>query len=113
MASLGVRVPVDIFTREEALAYLAMRAERSDPIPAGELAAELGRLPLALAQAAAVIATDGLMTPTWDRLRKEPVGTNCCSLARETHTHGVWQRQYSWRWMLLGGATTLSGRADH
>ncbi len=72
MASLGVRVPVDIFTREEALAYLAMRVERSDPVPAGELAAELGRLPLALAQAAAVIATDGY-DAYLDRLHKEPV----------------------------------------
>lgn len=72
MASLGVRVPVDNFTHEEALAYLAMRVERSDPIPAGELAVELGRLPLALAQAAAVIATDGY-DAYLDRLRKEPV----------------------------------------
>ena len=72
MARLGVRVPVDIFTPEEALAYLAKRVERSDLILAYELAMELGRLPLALAQAAAVIAADGY-DAYLDRLRKEPV----------------------------------------
>jgi tetratricopeptide (TPR) repeat protein len=57
-AALAETVPVSVgvFTETEALSFLALRARRADDEGAAELARELGCLPLALAQAAAVIA---------------------------------------------------------
>ncbi len=54
--SSAVPVPVDVFTAEEAAAFLAARTGLSDAEGAAGVADELGRLPLALAQAAAVTA---------------------------------------------------------
>ena len=71
---LGEMVAVDVFTEQEALSFLAQRIRRSDEAGARELAGELGFLPLALAQAAAVIATQHLDYPTYlARLRAVPV----------------------------------------
>ena len=56
MAELGTRVPVDVFSAEEALALLDGRTGLADEAGASAVAAELGHLPLALDQAAAVIA---------------------------------------------------------
>jgi tetratricopeptide (TPR) repeat protein len=53
--SLGELVDVDVFTREESVRYLHERTGLDDSHSADELAATLGDLPLALAQAAAVI----------------------------------------------------------
>ncbi|MGV9383444.1 tetratricopeptide repeat protein [Nonomuraea sp. NPDC003707] len=47
---------VGVFTPEQAAAFLHRRTGLNDPDGAAELAEELGHLPLALAQAAAVIA---------------------------------------------------------
>ena len=55
-AELGTRVPVDVFSAEEAVALLAGRTGLADDAGASAVAAELGYLPLALDQAAAVIA---------------------------------------------------------
>ena len=74
MTELGAAVPVDVFTAEEALAFLAERTGLADAQDAGALAAELGYLPLALAQAAAVITGQRLGYGTYrDRLRAMPV----------------------------------------
>jgi tetratricopeptide (TPR) repeat protein len=73
-AGYGTALPVGVFTEEEALAFLAQRTGRPDADGARELAAELGCLPLALAQAAAVIAAQHLDYPTYlNRLRALPV----------------------------------------
>ena len=56
LASLGSPVPVDVFTEPQAVAFLADRTGLSDGPGALEVARELGCLPLALAQTAAVIA---------------------------------------------------------
>ena len=73
-AGLGALVPVGVFTEAEALAFLAQRTGRSDEAGSRELAGELGFLPLALAQAAAVIAAQHLDYPTYlARLRAVPV----------------------------------------
>jgi tetratricopeptide (TPR) repeat protein len=56
VAELGTSVPVDVFSAEEALAFLAGRTGLADEAAAAAVAAELGHLPLALDQAAAVIA---------------------------------------------------------
>ncbi len=56
VAELGTRIPVDVFSAEEALALLDGRTGLTDEAGASAVAAELGHLPLALDQAAAVIA---------------------------------------------------------
>jgi len=74
VASLGAGVPVDVFTEAQALTFLAVRTGQADAAGARELAAELGLLPLALAQAAAVIAAQHLPYGTYlERLRRLPV----------------------------------------
>ncbi len=56
MTELGTSVAVDVFSAEEALALLNGRTGLADEAGASAVAAELGHLPLALDQAAAVIA---------------------------------------------------------
>jgi WD40 repeat protein len=74
VGNFGQVVPVDVFTEDEALAFLAERTCSADPSGAPELAIELGRLPLALAQAAAVIMRMRLSYRTYlDRLQALPV----------------------------------------
>jgi tetratricopeptide (TPR) repeat protein len=73
MGDLGAGVPLEVFTEQEALSYLAERTGMSSTEGARELAAELGYLPLALAQAAAVIAGQRLQYDTYlERLRALP-----------------------------------------
>ncbi len=75
VANLGAGVPVDVFSEPEALAFLAERTRSDDAQGARAVAAELGYLPLALAQAAAVIAGQRLGYGIYlDRLRAMPVG---------------------------------------
>jgi tetratricopeptide (TPR) repeat protein len=74
VANLGTGVPVDVFTEAEALTFLAARTGQADAAGAVELAAEVGRLPLALGQAAAVIAAQHLSYAGYlERLRRLPV----------------------------------------
>ena len=71
---LGAGLPVDVFSEAEALTFLAVRTGQADAAGARVLAEELGCLPLALAQAAAVIAAQHLSYGTYlDRLRRLPV----------------------------------------
>ena len=73
-AGLGVPVPVDVFSEGEALAFLAERTGLDDVAGARELAAELGFLPLGLAQAAALVAKEHLSFGIYlGRLRALPV----------------------------------------
>ena len=74
MANLGAAVSVDVFSEPEALAFLAERTGSADTEGARAVAVELGYLPLALAQAVAVIAGQHLEYGTYlDRLRAMPV----------------------------------------
>jgi tetratricopeptide (TPR) repeat protein len=74
VALLGASVPVDVFSEAEALTFLAARTGQADAAGARALAEELGCLPLALAQAAAVIASQHLSYGTYlERLRRLPV----------------------------------------
>jgi tetratricopeptide (TPR) repeat protein len=74
VALLGAGVPVDVFSEAEALTFLAARTGQADAAGARVLAEEVGCLPLALAQAAAVIASQHLSCGTYrDRLRRLPV----------------------------------------
>ena len=73
-AGLGTGVPVDVFTEDEALAFLAERTGLDDAAGAREVAGELGFLPLGLAQAAALIAREHLGYGTYlERLRALPL----------------------------------------
>jgi uncharacterized protein DUF4062 len=74
VASLGSGVPVDVFSEVEALTFLATRTGQANAAGAQAVATELGFLPLALAQAAAVIAGQHLSYDTYlDRLRRLPI----------------------------------------
>jgi hypothetical protein len=77
----GTSVPVDVFSRKEANAFLTARTGRVDSEGAGALAAELGHEPLALAQAASVIFEQSLGYRAYlEQLRAVPVDE---SLGRE------------------------------
>ena len=87
---LGEPVTVEVFTEAEALAFLAQRTGRSDEPGARELAEELGFLPLALAQAAAVIAAQHLDYPAYlARLRATPVRDLLRRSTGEPYPHGA------------------------
>ena len=87
---LGEPVAVGVFTEQEALSFLAERTGRSDNAGARELAGELGFLPLALAQAAAVIAAQHLDYPAYlARLRTVPVQDFLKRATGEPYRYGV------------------------
>jgi hypothetical protein len=90
MGDLGLSVPLEVFTGQEALAFLAKRTGSSDVHGAQELAAELGYLPLALGQAAAVIAGQRLDFGTYlRRLRDLPTGRLLRPEATGQYPHGA------------------------
>ena len=83
-------VPVAAFTEREALAYLAERTGRKDDYGARLVAEELGWLPLALAQAAALIADQHLDYGTYlDRLRRLPVSELLVRVQAGQYPHGL------------------------
>ena len=95
-AGLGRPLAVDVFTPTESLRYLAERTGRdertgqSDQQAAADLAEELGHLPLALAQAAAVIAAQHLTYPTYlDRLRAYPTEKYLTRAKGDPYPRGV------------------------
>ena len=72
------------------MAFLAERTGLADPAGAGEVAAELGFLPLALAQAAAVIRGQHLAYGTYlERLRALPVAEYLTRRTGQPYPHGV------------------------
>ena len=91
-AALGTPVPVDAFTEDEALRFLADRAGLADTPQARELAGENGWLPLALAQAAAVISAQGLGPATYlERLRTLTVDEYLVHSEGEPYRDGIAQ----------------------
>jgi tetratricopeptide (TPR) repeat protein len=56
--TLGEMIDVALFTRDEAIAYLHRRTGLDDDAGAADIGEQLGRLPLALAQAAALIGAN-------------------------------------------------------
>jgi tetratricopeptide (TPR) repeat protein len=90
VAELGAGLAVDVFSWEEALAFLAGRTGSDDTAGARLLATELGRLPLALAQAAAVIAAQHLDYPAYlARLRATPVDQLLQRESAGRYPHGL------------------------
>jgi tetratricopeptide (TPR) repeat protein len=87
---LGTSIPVDVFTAEEALGFLAKRTGLTDAAGAAALAAELGHLPMALAPAAAVIARQRLTYSSYlERLRTLPVEEYLNREKQQPYPHGV------------------------
>jgi putative intracellular protease/amidase len=73
--NVGTPVEVDLFSPDETVDYLQERTGLGDPAGAAAVGDELGRLPVALAQAAAVIRRERLSYPTYlHRLRTLSVG---------------------------------------
>ena len=90
VAELGTGVGVDVFTAVEAVTFLAHRTSLADPAGAAILAARLGHLPLALAQAAAVIAAQHLSYSTYmERLEALPVADYLTRQPGQPYPHGV------------------------
>jgi tetratricopeptide (TPR) repeat protein len=90
VANLGTGVPVAVFIADEALGFLAGRTGLADTSGASALAAELGYLPLALGQAAAVIAGQRLGYERYlERLRALPVGEYLVRGEGQPYPHGV------------------------
>ncbi len=88
--NLGPVVEVDVFTEEETLAFLAARTGLSDDTGARQLAAEMGWLPLGLAQAAAVIAKQRLSYGTYtERLRAVRLDDYLERVEGDTYPHRV------------------------
>jgi hypothetical protein len=89
---LGRAVPVDVFTPEEATRFLSERTGLADQAGAQELAEEVGFLPLALAQAAAVIAREHLGYGIYlERLRSVPVEQYLGRVEGDPYPRGVAQ----------------------
>jgi tetratricopeptide (TPR) repeat protein len=92
VANLGASVGVEVFSEAEALAFLADRIGLADPAGAAAVAGELGYLPLALAQAAAVIAGQHLAYGTYlERLRALPIAEYLTRDAGQPYPYGVAQ----------------------
>ncbi len=90
MVYLGISVAVNVFTVEEALEFLVGRIGSADTEDAALLASELGYLPLALAQAAAVIADRRLDYQTYlERLRTMPMDSLLPPISPSTYPHGL------------------------
>jgi tetratricopeptide (TPR) repeat protein len=90
VASLGAGLPVGVFSPDEALAFLAQRTGLADTAGARALARELGYLPLALAQAAGVIAAHDLAYWTYlGRLRAMPPAARVTREEGQPYPHGV------------------------
>jgi Tfp pilus assembly protein PilF len=71
-SGLATQLNLDVFNRAESVMYLCERSGRDEPDAAEELAAELGDLPLALAQAAAYIDTRAIMIGHYLKLYRDP-----------------------------------------
>ena len=88
--ALGNPAPVDVFTEEESLGFLAERTGRHDSDGAKALAGEVGHLPLALAQAAAVIQAQRLTYPVYlNRLNEHPARKYLSRTKGDPYPRGV------------------------
>ena len=89
-ANLQNSVSVNVFSADEALTFLAGPTGLDDAGKAAAVAAELGHLPLALAQAAAVIAGHRLVYGAYlDRLRTLPVQEHLTRQEGQAYPDGV------------------------
>jgi tetratricopeptide (TPR) repeat protein len=87
---LGSPVAVDVFTLAEAVAFLRDRTGLADDVGAEALAEEVGCLPLALGQAAAVVRTQRLSYDTVvGRLQSMPLHRLLTHNSGDPYPHGA------------------------
>ena len=87
---LGVTIDVGLFTPEQSVAYLTDRTGLNDIDGAGAVAADLGHLPLALAQAATVISDHGWDYATFrQRMRTAPAARYLTRHAGDPYPQGA------------------------
>jgi hypothetical protein len=85
---VAAQLDLEEFTRAESVAFIGTRSGRDEPEAAAELAAELGDLPLALAQAAAYIDTRSVTLGGYLDLYRDPM------LARRLRDAGLESAEY-------------------
>ena len=90
VAVLGKPVPVGVFTEKESVDFLGERSGLQDVEGAAAVARELGGLPLALAQAAAVLQSQHMSYRTYlDRLRSYPTANYLPAAKGEGYPRGT------------------------
>jgi tetratricopeptide (TPR) repeat protein len=88
--ALGTLVSIDVFSPDEAVAFLSERTGRDDEQGARRLAEEVGRLPLALSQASWVIAQQGMSYEEYvQRLRAVALEQELRPVRGERYPHGA------------------------
>jgi tetratricopeptide (TPR) repeat protein len=88
--TLGRPTQIGVFTEDQSLAFLAERTGIDDRVGARALADEVGHLPLALAQAAAVIQAQQLTYQVYvERLRSYPAQRYLPTAEGEQYPRGV------------------------
>jgi Tfp pilus assembly protein PilF len=87
-SGVASQLDLEVFSRAESVAFLSKRSGRAEPDAAGELAGELGDLPLALAQAAAYIDERAVTISGYLALYRDPV------LARRLRDDGLDAGEY-------------------
>jgi tetratricopeptide (TPR) repeat protein len=91
-AALGPMVDIDVFTIDDSTDYLCRRTGLDDTAGARRVAEELGGLPVALAQAAAVIGPRSVRFPSFDAYLTELAAVNLDDLLvrqpGEPYPHG-------------------------
>ena len=90
-AGLGTPIPVDVFSADEASAFLTGRTSLEYEAGAAEVAAALGHLPLALALAASVVAGQQRGGYAWylDRLQAVPADVSLMGDDGQPHPAGL------------------------
>jgi Tfp pilus assembly protein PilF len=100
-SGVASQLDLEVFSRAESVAFLCKRSGRAEPDAAGELAGELGDLPLALAQAAAYIDARAVTIGGYLALYRDPV------LARRLREEGLDAGEYpasvARTWLLTSG----------
>jgi tetratricopeptide (TPR) repeat protein len=90
LASLGTQVPIDVFELNQSIAFLHQRTGQLDQEGAARVSEELGNLPLALAQAASVIAGQRLDYATYlSRLATIPVAKYLSRTEEDPYPRGT------------------------
>ena len=87
-SGVAAQLDLEVFSRAESVAFLSKRSGRLEPEAAGDLAGELGDLPLALAQAAAYIDARAVTIGGYLALYRDPV------LARRLRDEGLDAGEY-------------------
>ena len=88
--NLGTLIDVEAFTPDEARTYLLERTGLHDEAGANVVSEEIGRLPLALAQASALIKVQHLSYSEFlDRLRKTPLDKYLTRLPGDAYPRGA------------------------